>query len=186
MAVGSWRTPSAWRQRIPQQRPRHDHQYPVNPTGFFDQQRGDKNPGVLETSAPALDAGWGFIGSDHLCIAHLAGVNMRANDQAGALWRVGLHDFRSGSDLGLPLPRNRLEGTRGGGPSLACIALVVDDLAGVEDDRATIGTAPSVQRAPPRRRKPFGLQGHQWRLDGFPFTRLRCGDARRSALHGGR
>ena len=104
----------------------------MNPTGFFDEQRRDKKQGVFEKSEPALDASLGFIGSDHLRIAHVAGLNIGANDKTGALLLVGLNDLLSGSDLGVNLPLNRLEGTRGGGPPFACIAFVVDDLAGGE------------------------------------------------------
>ena len=74
----------------------------------------------------------GFIGADHLCIAHLAGWNIGADDKAGALLLVGPNDCLSGSDLGVNLPLNRLEGTRRGGPPFACIAFMGDDPAGAE------------------------------------------------------
>ena len=115
LALGSWLTPSAWRQRRPQQRPRHDQPSPVHPTGVFDQPRRDHTPGVCEPSAPALDAGVGFLGAAHRRSAPLAGLPRRATDPAGARWRVGRQDFLRGSDLGWHRPRHRLEGTRGGG-----------------------------------------------------------------------
>jgi len=185
IVVGSWLPQAALRQRIHQHSPRHHHQSPLHPTGFFAEQRRDKKHGGFEPAAPALDAGLGFIGPAHLRIAPVAGWNMGTNDKAGALLLVGLNDLLRGSDLGVPLPRQRLEGTRGGGPPLACLAFMGDAPAGVDLLRAPrFGERLQRGLRRLRRLKTLGRQVPQWLCDGVPFTLRRFGATRRGALHG--
>ncbi len=143
-------------------------------------------PQRSEKAEPALDARLGFIGADHLGIAHVAGWNIGTHDKAGALLLGGLNDLRCRSDLGVHLPRNRLRGARRGGAPFACITFVLKHAAGVE-----------LMRAPHFRQrrqcglrhlrclKTLGMQVEQLLLDGVPFTLLRLGDARLGTLHGG-
>ena len=115
----------------------------------------------------------------------MAGWNIGPNDKAGVPLLVGLNDLLSGSDLGVHLPLNRLEGTGGGGPSFACIAFMLGDLAGDE-----LMIAPHVGQCLQgglrrfRRRKTFGMQVQQLLCDSVPFTLLCLSDARLGALHG--
>src|SRR5262245_59039324 len=186
LVSGQWLAQAALRQRIPQQCQGHHHQSPWNPTGFFDEQRRDKKHGGFEKAAPTLDAGWGFIGADHLGLAHVASWPIGPNDQAGTRLLVGLDDLLCRSHLGLHLPLKRLEGPRGGGPPLACITFGLYHTAGVElmiAPRCGQGLQGSLRCL--WRLKTLGRQVEQWLLDGFPFALLRLGEARLGTLHGG-
>src|SRR5262249_12549498 len=104
----------------------------------------------------------------------------------GTLLLVGLDDLLCRSHLGLNLPLNRLEGTRGGGPPFACITFVLYHTAGVElmiAPRCGQGLQCSLRC--PLRLKTLRLQEEQVLLEGFPFTLLRLGEARVGTLHGG-
>jgi hypothetical protein len=119
LAIGSWLTQSALRQRRHQPSQRPSQPSALHPTGGCAKERRDPQHAGLATAAPALDAGGGCRGSAHLGSAHGAGWPLGAHDHTGALWLVGRHALRRGADWGVPLPRHRLEGTRGG-PPCAC------------------------------------------------------------------
>jgi hypothetical protein len=57
---------AALRHGIDQQRSGHDHQQPVNPTGFFHKQRRDKKQRILEKPKAPLGLGLTFVGCNHL------------------------------------------------------------------------------------------------------------------------
>jgi hypothetical protein len=119
LAIGSWLTQSALRQRRHQPSQRPSQPSALHPTGGCAKERRDPQHAGLATAAPALDAGGGCRGSAHLGSAHGAGWPLGAHDHTGALWLVGRHALRRGADWGVPLPHHRLEGTRGG-PPCAC------------------------------------------------------------------
>ena len=57
--------PAALRHGIDQQRSGHYQQQPLNPTGFFHQQRRDNKPRILEKPQAPLGLGWTCGGGNH-------------------------------------------------------------------------------------------------------------------------
>ena len=128
--VGQWRSESALRHGVDQQRQGHHHEQPFNPAGFFDKERGDKKQRVFQKPKAPFDVRLPFVGGDDLRIAELPSVDIGAQDKAGLRVLVLLYSVVIRMNLRLDVPFASLAWRARCGTAFASVTMVFRQMRG--------------------------------------------------------
>jgi len=185
MVLGSWHSKSALRHRVDQQRPRHHHEQPFNPVGFFDTQRRDKKPRIFEQPKAPFDVRLPFVGGNDLSMAQLASVDLGPKDKAGLDLLVVLKRRVIRTDVGLDWPRDGLEWGARCGSTLAGVVCVFAQVIRLDAViRPVLGSRRQGIVGGAGRTTAFGWQVQAWRGEGLMFALFGFGAGRCGTLKG--
>ena len=132
MGLSSWRSQSAWRHGVHQERPGHPPAPPLHAVRVFDTPRRDDQPRVCEPPPAPFHVRRAGVGGADRGSPPLAGVDRGAQDLAGLGGRVRLQRVGIGKDVRRDWPRRGLEGRGRRGTALARVAVVVGARRGRE------------------------------------------------------